>query len=107
MALTLSVLSLEYVKIPVAAIKLGSPVDPTGDVIAMAFPVSGVEPVAGDWKTGSWEISTYNGVTTYLARCLVGPGGAIALAIGTYDIWIKITDNPEIPVIHAGQLVIQ
>jgi hypothetical protein len=31
----------------------------------------------------------------------------VDLATGTYGIWVQITDNPEIPVINCGTLVIQ
>ena len=38
---------------------------------------------------------------------VVGPGsGGVDLATGTWSLWVKITDNPEIPVINAGLLVI-
>jgi hypothetical protein len=100
--LTLPSLSREYVKVPVAATDSGTTVNPTTDVVQMAFPVAGVAPVSADWKTASWE--TVSGL--YFARCTVGPGGTVVLVVGLYDVWVKITDNPEIPVRLAGQLQI-
>jgi hypothetical protein len=34
----------------------------------------------------------------YIAQCLVGPDGGVTLATGTYTIWVKVTDNPQVPV---------
>lgn len=80
--------------------------NPTTDVVAMAFTVQGVRPQSTDWKTASWNTAALVGPNNYLARCLVGPGGTVQLAAGQYKIWVKITDNPEIPQIPAGQLTI-
>ena len=72
----------------------------------MAFTAAGVDPVGGDYKTSSWETDATTTPNTYLARCLVGPGGTVALAAGTYEVWVKITDSPEIPVLRSGTLVV-
>lgn len=106
--LTISSLSLEYVKVLVEASKAGAVINPTGDVVQLAFPVQGVAPATGDWKTGSWETAAPPNTTTteYWARCLVGPSGAVALPAGRYDIWVKITDSPEVPVQYAGVLIV-
>jgi len=42
--------SLKYIKVPVASTRDRLPYDPHGDVIQMAFPRRGVDPVAGDWQ---------------------------------------------------------
>lgn len=95
----LSHLSLEYVKVPVSVTINGAAYDPHLDVIQMAFPVRQIDPVAGDWKVASWEA---DGAGGWLARCLVGPGGAVTLAAGTYDVWLKIVDSPELPIRRVG-----
>lgn len=103
MTATKSTLSTVYIKSQVTATVNGvSPYDPTGDVVEAAFVAPGVTPGALDWKLGSWE--TLN--STYRARCLVGPGvgAVINLAAGTYVMWLRITDNPEIPVLEAGNV---
>jgi len=100
--ITLSVLSTEYVRVPVAATVAGAPYDPRGDVVQFAFVADGVNPVSGDWHTGLWD----GGNNPYVAQCLVGPTGGVALAVGVYNMWVKITDNPEIPVRLVGQLMI-
>ena len=99
----MSALSLEYVKVQVTALENGTAIDPTTDIVSMAFPVTNVVPVSGDWKSASWE-TTPTGA--YYARCLVGPGGTVTLAAGRYDIWIRVSDSPEVPVKQAGQLLI-
>lgn len=98
----LSVLSTEYVKVSVSAFVGGQYIDPSGDTVQMAFPLKGVDPVSGDWKAASWETVD---ATTHNARCLVGPaGGVIQLAKGAYEVWVKITDSPEVPAKNAGFL---
>ncbi len=95
--------SLEYVRVPIAATEAGTTVNPTGDAVALAAPAAGQPPVT--YVAGSWETATINGVTTYYARALFGTGG-LDLAVGFYDLYVKITDSPEIPVILAGGLEI-
>jgi len=99
--ITLSVLSLQYVKTSVQARVNGVVINPTNDAVQFAFPAPGVNPVPGDFKVGSWETTTGG---AYYARCLVGPGGTVALTVGTYDVWVKVTDNPEIPVARIGNM---
>lgn len=101
MALRLSVLSTEYINIPVTARENGVVIDPTGDTVALAFKGVDETPEPGDWVSGDWE--TDEGV--YRARTLVGPGET-ELDVGTYVVWLKVSDNPETPVRRAGRLVI-
>ena len=96
----LSSLSLEYVRVAVTIKRLGVEVDPTTDTVQMAFTAVGVEPVSADWKSASWE--TVDG--EYIARCLVGPTGTVTLSDNMYTIWVKVADDPEIPVRPVGRL---
>jgi hypothetical protein len=98
MIATISAASTEYVKVAVFATKNGQVVNPTSDTVQMAF--TNAPPQTGDWKAASWETAA----PSYFARCLVGPSGVIQLAPGTYDVWVKVTDIPEIPVKNAGRL---
>jgi hypothetical protein len=100
--LTLSALSKEWVKVPVQVTESGVGRDPTGDTVQMAFVAHGVNPGSSDWKAAAWE--TADGI--YLARCLVGPA-AVVLAVGTYAVWVKVTDNPEVPVLRVGSLTVE
>lgn len=103
--LRISAQSKEYVRVPISAYEAGSLVNPTGDAIDMAF-TTGAAPAGGDWKTASWETDSSTTPTTYYARLAVGPGGSITLIAGTfYTVWVRVTDNPEIPIIRAPGLV--
>jgi hypothetical protein len=104
--LVLSSLSLEQVRVRVAAVTNGSPVNPTVDTVAMAFKQADAEPAGGDWKTATWETDSTTSPPTYYARCLVGPGGAVTLADGVWAVWVKVTDSPEIPVRKVGKVTI-
>jgi len=100
MTLRRSSLSLEYV-----SIEVDGGADPTALTVQMAFPSAGVAPVSGDWKTANWDPSYSS--EPWLARCLVGPGGTVTLAAGSYDVWIKIGGpSPEMPVQLAGSITI-
>ncbi|RSM73434.1 hypothetical protein DMH04_41215 [Kibdelosporangium aridum] len=87
----ISVLSKEYLLISVTASE-----DVTSDPVAFAFAAPSVDPSV--WTSGDW-VGTQ-------ARILVGPGGAVTLTKGTWDVWLKITDSPEIPVRKVDQLVV-
>lgn len=101
-----SVLSTAYVQVPVTAWgTAGGAYNPTGDAVAFAFTLANypvTEPSA--WVTGSWV--TFPG-PAYWAQCLVGPqNGGTALSIGTYQVWVKVTDSPEVPVMQPTLLKI-
>ena len=101
----MSVLSAEYVLCPVQAIEAGVAYDPTGDVVQFAFQPVGTSPSAEDWYDGSWQSGSLNNL--YTAQILVGPVSAgIGLSAGLYAVWLKITDNPEVPVRQVGALTI-
>lgn len=102
---TISASSLEHVLAPVSGRRNGAAVDPTADTVVMAFITSPPEtaaPASGDWKTASWETNSTPDPDQYEAKCLVGTGGAVALAAGTYYVWVKITDSPETPAKYSG-----
>ena len=105
MALSMSVLSTQDYIVPVVTLGPNAP-DPLADVLQFAFKPLGTDPGPSDWfgsPTASWVPETLNG--QYLAQCLIGPAnGGVALAIGSYVVWLKVVDNPEIPVFQAGVL---
>jgi hypothetical protein len=105
--IVISHLSTEYVLVPISATKEGVSYNPTGDVVLFAFMPNAVQqPGVSDWQTASWDTDTTNIIYPYSAKCLVGPSGVITLGTGNYVIYVKIEDNPETPVLVAGQLVI-
>lgn len=102
MNVSISSTSVVYVRAAVSATVLGANYNPTADVVAMAFLLAGAAPVLGDWKVATWETVG----TSYNTRILVGPGTAVALVAGIYNVWVKITDAPEIPSIMVGTLTV-
>lgn len=98
-----SILTKQHVKVGVRFMSEGAEVDISTDPVSLAFPVYGVDPVALDWLTSDWEVVANPAVGNYkyLARTLIGPGSAKTLPVGLYDVWVKVTDNPESPVIQA------
>lgn len=100
--LVINSLSTEMVQVPVQVTQAGVPYNPTGDVVQFAFVVGSSYPAT--WYQGSW---TTNLQGIYIAQCLVGPANSgVVLLPATYVVWIKITDNPEIPVRSAGSIQI-
>jgi hypothetical protein len=96
----ISVLATEYSRAEVIVRDSGIVPNLSTDVVRMAFPVKDVAPIAGDWKTASWEVDATTSPSRYYARCLVGPAGT-ALAVGIYDKWVEVTHSPELPKIKA------
>ena len=86
--------SLEYVKIPVTT---PPGITISSQVVEIAVVAQTGRPGALDWRTGSWEDNT--------ARILIGPT-ALALTAGTYNVWVRITDSPEKPVLLAGAITV-
>lgn len=101
---SISSLSLEYVLVAVTATINGANYNPTVDAVQFAFTPIGTNPTT--WYSGSWDTGPVPGTATYNAKCLVGPGGTVTLATGQYNVWIRITDSPEIPARNTGQLAI-
>jgi hypothetical protein len=99
-SISVSHLSLQYVSVPLTVTTLdGAPYNPTSDVVQMAFmPTATQVPQSGDWVAAVWSTDPSNLIYPYAANCLIGPGGTITLGIGTYIIYVRVTDNPEVPV---------
>jgi hypothetical protein len=103
--LTKSRLDTSYVQVPVQAVVDGQAYDPTSNAVSLAFMANWALPADEDWNEGVWSDSTAPGI--YLAQCLVGPANdGVDLDVGTYTVWVQIVDDPEVPVINAGTLVI-
>lgn len=104
MPLTISRLSVEYVRVPVRATQSGVAVDPTSDTVTMSFTTAGAQP--STWNAATWETDATTTPAKHYARCLVGPG-AVVLTAGLYAVWVKLVDSPERPVLLAGELAIR
>jgi hypothetical protein len=92
--------SLEYLRIEVEATRDGNSYNPTSDSVQVALPVVDVPPILTDWADAGWQTIDDD----YFARVLVGPDGDINPGVGDFDILVKITDSPEVPVLRAGLL---
>ena len=103
---SISSLSTQYILVPVRAASQGVPYNPTALDVQMAFISGWGKPAGEDWNTAGWaSTSTINGY--YEVQCLVGPGsGGVPLTVGTYNLWLQITGDPEIPVAVPGTLTI-
>jgi hypothetical protein len=107
--LTQPATSTQLVQQEIDATLLGVQYNPTADVVQMAFvpaPASGLppNPAPGQWNTASWVTDPG---PVYWSSILVGPAnGGVVLAPGLYVIAVKITDNPEVPVLWGWNLLI-
>ena len=99
---TLSVLATEYLNYKVVAKRAGVVVDPTVDSVQFAFTRNDDSP--SNWVTGSWD--TYPDGST-VAKILIGPANSgVALAVGQWIPWIRVTDSPEVPIVELPTLTI-
>lgn len=102
-------ISIEGETIESVEATITSDADPTGDVVAWAFPTTGSRP--SSFTAGTWDgVATLVGSTyqTVTASPTIGASGAsVELVAGTYDAYVKITDSPEVPVIKAGTILVK
>ena len=98
---TIYTASAEWVRVRVAATKLGVAYSPASDTVQIAFVAPGSSIASATWNNATWE--TVAATSTYYAGVLVGTGGVV-LAAGTYSVFCKVTDSPETPVKFAGTL---
>lgn len=104
--LSQSVLSTQPIQVQIT-IKSPDGYDPTADAVEFAFTPETyptTQPADADWVAGSWQ--TYPG-PTYWVQTLVGPAnGGKALTLGSWQVWVKITDDPAEPVLQPALLTI-
>lgn len=92
MADRISSLSIEYVSVPFT-----TNVDPDsigGAELGFVAGTSDTEPE--EWHDALIEDGA--------AKVLVGPGQDVTFTRGTWTVWARVTDNPEIPVEKTGLL---
>jgi hypothetical protein len=101
--------SKQYIKCTVEAKDATGLIDPTSDPVAFAFVAPEAHPVSGTtWTNGTWETVEITGFPdVYKARCLVGPGGAIELTVGSYDVFIRITHGLENVILKTDSLLVE
>lgn len=100
-----SVLSDEPVEFTVGVDADGVPYDPRGGSVEVAAMSTFDDPGDGDWSAGFWDVSV---IGAYTANFNPGPSG-MALARGTYYVWLRITDAfADVRIVRPpGQLVVQ
>ncbi|MEU1883417.1 hypothetical protein ABZ470_39440 [Streptosporangium sp. NPDC020072] len=69
------------------------------ETVEIAFTTPGAEPLEADWHPAEWASVSRRGAE---ARILIGPGGAVTLAGGTYMAWVRVTNAVEQPVLPSG-----
>jgi hypothetical protein len=93
--------SIEYLSYPITATDAdGVAVDPTGDAVSIAFRAVR-DTAALDWQTAAWDADA----DTPTVRILFGTG-VFALAAGVFDVYLRITDSTETPILSAGTLYV-
>ncbi len=75
----------------------GATITVTDDLVQFAFTQPGVRPVLADWKTGAWT----DGYASYALT-----PADIPLTVGLWDVWIKVTDNPQVDEERIDQLAV-
>lgn len=100
------------IQFQVAAIDAeGNPYNPTADPVYVAFapvtsPPAVFDPAAATWHTASWSVQAGNPGPVYWANILPGPlNGGIPVTAGSYVAYVKITDNPAVPVLPAAYVI--
>lgn len=95
--LTLSHLTREFVRVDLLTSQ-----DLSGATVEFALKAPDEDPDELDWSAGTIAPKG----EAYEARILVGDGGDIPLTSPTYpydwQIWLRLTDNPERPVRRPG-----
>lgn len=100
-----SALSTEPVVVTVWAFQSGAPLDPTSGTVQLAFLATALDqPADADWHAAAWDT---NEIGQYMAECQIGSGGALALAAGTWWVWIQVTLSPSVVVRQVGSIVVE
>lgn len=94
-----SSLTTEYVRVQVLASLDGVAVNPTGLTVDIAVVAAGVSPLSGDWHAAAWETISQPWMTSYEVQFL-----ASTIAVGEYDVYLKIVDSPNVIVTYLGRL---
>jgi hypothetical protein len=103
--LTLPFITNETIQSKVTVREAGRDIDPTALTVQFAAVAVSAEPEEADWVNGSWETAG----RVYHAQVDVsgtGLGGDLALARGSYDVWLRLEQATTTPARLVGRLVI-
>lgn len=79
--------------------------DPSVFPVEFAFVTPGTTPPgSGGWHAGSWN--TTCAPSSYFAEILIGAPSGVVLAIGTWQVHVRVTGSTEVPVKPAGFVII-
>lgn len=80
----------------------GADVDETDLPAELAFLAPGSTPSEDDWIDAEWDTVGDSNIV----RALIGEGTDTELEPGPYIVWLRLTANPEIPVMHIAHLTV-
>lgn len=86
----------------------GEPRDPTTIAVEVAFAVLGAPPE--DWHAATWVTDYSTDPDTFAAEVLVsgtGGGGDVELDRGGYDVYLRLTDGAQRPVMRPFQVLVR
>lgn len=81
----------------VLQVNVHAPVSLTTQAVTMAVIEAGTEPVGGDFTSVSWIGTT--------GSTRVAQKSATTYAVGSYDVYVKVTDT-QVPVLYAGRMLV-
>ena len=104
--------STGYITVAVTAeYEDGTAFDPTVDVVQFAFiglyattqQAADYPPTSATvWTNGEWDPNA-----TSTATILIGQDNdALTLAVGSYQVWMRVIDSPEVPVLWCGPMIV-
>ena len=99
--------STEPVQLQVKATLNGALYNPSADAVAVAFIPDGQPAPA--WSSSAWQAASWetDPGPSYWASILVGPlNGGVALTVGTYICYVKVSDNPAVPIRPGCYLIL-
>jgi hypothetical protein len=101
-SLDISPIDRVYVDIAVTATANGSPLTLTGVDVAVVPRRSEITAAM------TWTASSYaNGTATVLvAGPAADPTGALVIPATGADVWIRVTDTPEVQAVHVGSVLV-
>jgi hypothetical protein len=94
--LTFTHTAVIYINVPVSALINGIHVDPTADVVSMAWVTPDVQPTT-EWAAATWMTDTSGARPTYVARRL-----STGLTVGMYEVWVRVVHGVETIILPAG-----
>jgi hypothetical protein len=94
--------SVEYLKHVITAdVELGG-------LPEYAFTQGDTRPASADWKAGAWLDAAVQTGTTWKRTARTPLIGSLPdLAAGTWKVWVRVTDTPEIPVEKFDTLLVR